>query len=78
LKSSIDQRHLEIAYWYAMVFALNLTAVVQSYSQPTFNTQFGILFWFFSGAAIGLIFRQKENQVKALALKLTQKVSRFA
>lgn len=61
-RTSIKEREDEKSFWYAVVFALNLSAVIQAYSGPTFNTQFGIIFWFFSGAVIGLIIREKRRR----------------
>lgn len=60
--ASLKQWSKEISFWYAVVFALNLSAAIQAYSGPTFNTQFGIIFWFFSGAVIGVIFRDRESE----------------
>ncbi len=60
LRMSFTSVKDERTFWYAIVLALNLSVIIQAYSQPTFNTQFGIIFWFFSGAVIGLHSRLKK------------------
>lgn len=61
LRASFTSLKDEKTFWYAIVLALNLSVIIQAYSQPTFNTQFGVIFWFFSGAVIGLHMRSQNT-----------------
>jgi hypothetical protein len=58
-KACLETREEEISYWFGIAFSLNLATVVMCYAGNPFNTQYGIMFWFFSAAAIGLIFKQR-------------------
>lgn len=58
-KASLKYRQEEISYIFGIVFAMSLSTVAMCYASAPFNTQYGIVFWFFAAGGIGLVLKRK-------------------